>query len=287
MRFPMLTSLPLLLAAGAAGQTPWWQQPVVLSPDTTVAISINQAIEYKRADGTPLRMDVYRPRRAGSELLPAVIFVHGGPIPQDLPVEARLIAQYTSLGALSSSRGIAAVTFSHRLVSGDAVDMAALDVRDAVAFVVAQAAMLGIDANRLCIWAVSAGGTVIASTLLEFRQRLRCLVLYYTLVDPAVFHELVSPNTRAQLVAPSLASLLGADGFAFPPTLIVRAGRDKAAINEGLDRLAHAAILRGADVELHAYAEGRHGFDVFDDTLRSRELVARTLDFLRSSTADP
>ena len=277
------SAILLLLATLAASQTRWWQQPAVLSPDTT-AVDVQEALEYKKVPGTVLRMDVYRPKYARSELLPAVVFVHGGPIPADLPVEPRQIVQYTSLGRLVSSRGIAAVTFSHRLTSADAIDMAAHDVRDAVSFVVDHAASLGIDAKCLCIWAISASGVVIAPAFREFGQRVRCLVLYYTLLDPVVFQSLVSPNTLPGGTAPGLTDLLIGGNLSLPATLIVRAGRDNARLNDGLDRFMQAAMQRGADLELHAYASGRHGFDVFDDTPRSRELLLRTLDFVREST---
>ena len=125
---------------------------------------------------------------------------------------------------------------------------------------------------------------VIAPAFREFGQRVRCLVLYYTLLDPAVFHSLVSPKTPPGVTAPGLTDLLIGGNLSLPATLIVRAGRDDAKLNEGLDRFTQAAMQRGADLELHAYASGRHGFDVFDDTPRSRELLLRTLDFVREST---
>jgi len=61
------SAILLLLATLAASQTRWWQQPAVLAPDTT-AVDVQEALEYKKVPGTVLRMDVYRPKHARSEL---------------------------------------------------------------------------------------------------------------------------------------------------------------------------------------------------------------------------
>lgn len=49
-------------------------------------------------------MDVYLPgARDPDARLPAVVFVHGGPIPEDFPVEEMDMDQYTSYGRLVAS----------------------------------------------------------------------------------------------------------------------------------------------------------------------------------------
>jgi acetyl esterase/lipase len=39
----------------------------------------------------------------------------------------------------------------------------------------------------------------------------------------------------------------------------------------------------GARVELLEHPEGRHGFDTLNDDDRSREIIRRTLDFVREN----
>lgn len=35
-------------------------------------------------------------------------------------------------------------------------------------------------------------------------------------------------------------------------------------------------------IEVLVHPQGRHGFDVLDDDARSREIIARTIEFLRA-----
>lgn len=277
-------ALALLLPIALQAQTSWWQQAVVLPPDSSVAIDVREAIDYKPVSPSALRMDVYRPHNPPG-LLPGVIFVHGGPIPPNLPVEPRQISQYTSLGRLVASHGLVGVVFSHRLTSAGAIDTAASDVRDAVRYVVDNAVSLGIDESRLCIWSISAGGAVLGPAFREFAGHIRCLVSYYNIFSPSVLQTLVGSPSPTTPVSPALIDLVGGGTVALPPTLLVRAGQDNPKLNEDIDRFVARALEHGAQLELHAYADGRHGFDVHESDA-SRRLLLRTIAFLHASMVE-
>ena len=52
-------------------------------------VKVDRDISYKQIGSTQLKMDVYRPPDLSeANLRPAVIFIHGGYIPADLPVKA-------------------------------------------------------------------------------------------------------------------------------------------------------------------------------------------------------
>ncbi|HEY6967695.1 MAG TPA: hypothetical protein VJA94_00585, partial [Candidatus Angelobacter sp.] len=52
-------------------------------------VKVDRDISYKQIDATQLKMDVYRPPDLSeTNLRPAVIFVHGGYLPADVPVKA-------------------------------------------------------------------------------------------------------------------------------------------------------------------------------------------------------
>jgi acetyl esterase/lipase len=277
-----LSLVTVLVNSTLTAQTPWWQRPVVLKPDSTVAIDVREGIAYKGVERVTVRMDVYRPRAATSPL-PAVIFVHGGPIPSSVPADANSWGQYTSFGRLIASHGLVAVTFAHRLTSVNAIDTAAADVRDALAYVVSQASSLGVDPTRLCLWAVSAGGTVVSLAFREYRDRLRCFVSYYNLFTPRLFQDMVAGGT--QLIpqhAPSLVELMSRDSVTMPATFVIRAGKDDPRVNADLDGFVMTNLQRGTALELHAYPEGDHAFDIFDDTEMSRALIRQTIAFVRS-----
>ena len=79
----------------------------------------------------------------------------------------------------------------------------------------------------------------------------------------------------------SAASRISKLQTAIPPMLIVRAGLDDAAINRSIDRLVAAAIAKNVSLDFLNHATGHHAFDILDDTVRSREIIQTTLDFMK------
>jgi hypothetical protein len=65
------------------------------------------------------------------------------------------------------------------------------------------------------------------------------------------------------------------------PMLVARAGKDQEWINMAIDRFVQKALVRNLPVELLNHTEGPHAFEIFDDSERSREIVRRTLDFIK------
>ncbi len=283
----LLTISAALLLARTAVQAKdsLWPRLVVLPPERSVAVAVREGVVYKRTTAGPLLMDIYAPRGRPHASLPAVVFVHGGPVPVGVPLDVRRMGMFRSYGRLLASHGLVAVTFSHRLAGSTVEDSAALDVRDAVRYVIEHATALAIDPNRLCLWAVSMGGVVFGRTLLEFSGRIRCLVLYYAVVEPAVFHDLVGDSQAGTHSSPGLTTLLDTGRLGLPPTLVVRVGQDEPGHNPELDRFAWVAIGNGTELELHAFAAGHHGFDVLDDSPRARDIITRTLAFVHAATA--
>ena len=71
----------------------------------------------------------------------------------------------------------------------------------------------------------------------------------------------------------------------FPSMFIARAGLDDANLNEGLDRFVQVALKKNVAVELVNHVSGHHGFDIEDDNERSREILKRTIEFIKTQTA--
>jgi dienelactone hydrolase len=77
---------------------------------------------------------------------------------------------------------------------------------------------------------------------------------------------------------------------ATPPLLVARAGKDNPWTNGSIDRFVQEALARNAPLELFTHPTGQHGFDTLDDDERSREIIARTVEFLRhhlAAVSDP
>jgi hypothetical protein len=52
--------------------------------------------------------------------------------------------------------------------------------------------------------------------------------------------------------------------------------------NDGLDRFALTALRKNITVDLANHATGHHAFDVEDNNDRSREIIKRTIEFIKA-----
>lgn len=242
------------------------------------AADARRDLVYKTADGQPLAMDVYSPP-GPARPRPAVILVHGGPIPM---LGARRMGVFVSYGELLAATGFVAVAFDHRFLAHDRLEDAAQDVADLVQHVRGEAAGLGVDPDRLALWAFSGGGSFLAAPLRERPSYVRALVAYYAVLDlqePAPGAESgLGPEVRRAF---SPLHALGEDARSAPPLLVARAGLDTPWLNDGVDRFVEGALAKGATLDLLNHAQGRHGFDILDDDDRSKHVIRRTIDFLR------
>jgi len=66
-----------------------------------------------------------------------------------------------------------------------------------------------------------------------------------------------------------------------PAFLLARVGNEHPALARSVQLFVDAANSAGLDISVVDYLEGQHGFDVVDDTERSRELVLDTVAFFR------
>lgn len=97
-------------------------------------------------------------------------------------------------------------------------------------------------------------------------------MIYYGLMAPAPI-----PGVDVGRFSP--AEQLTSDG---PPIFVARAGLDRPGLLQTLDHFTDAAMAVGLDVELHNHAAGGHGFDVMDPSRRSREIITRSVESMKS-----
>jgi acetyl esterase/lipase len=242
------------------------------------AVEVRRDLVYRIASGQPLHMDVYRPPGPPWPP-PAVILVHGGPTPR---TGAKNMGVFVSYGELLAASGFVGVTFDHRFLAPSRLTDAKEDVAELIAHVRSDGGSLGLDPERLALWAFSGGGPLLAAPLLERPRWLRAVVAYYAILDlrepPPGADDGLSPEQRRDF---SAVHGLGEDARSAPPLLIARAGLDNPRLNDGIDRFVQAALTRGARVDLLNHPDGRHGFDILDDDARSAQIIQRTLAFLR------
>ena len=251
MRATLLAAVLLLVLASSASayQNPTAGRDVALQIPGMHLAKVRRNLVYKPG----LRMDVYRPRNA-TRPLPAVLFVHGS-TGADSPKDW---GQYVGWGQLAAASGLAGVTFNHL------EDLS--DISAAIRFVRKNGARLGIDGTRLCVAGYSSGAHPALLTALDGSVgRLRCAVAYYGFLTAGLPQ--LSPTTY--LRATSI------------PVLVTKAGHDVPGLNRTIDRFVAKARQVHAPVELLVHATAPHAFDVTQHDERSREIMRRTLAFLR------
>ena len=249
-------------------------------------VSVFKIIPFKTVADLTLHLDVYAPPDLRpTETRPAIVFVSG-----DTPPEYMLGVKdwgvYVGWGRLVAAAGFIGIPFQHR-VMGDLhpthLDALVQDVIDAIAYVRAHAAELHIDADRLCIWAGSAGALAgLRVALADPQPFVRCLVSYYGLFDLALYAQARELPTPAPEVLQSLAPLtyLHQHPQRIPPLLIARMEHDMPGLNVAVDAFAAVAKDVQAPVEIVNHPDGHHGFDTEDDNEQSRAIIAQTLSFM-------
>jgi len=127
--------------------------PIEISPD----VELVRDVQYGRADGVELRMDVARPRARGEgEWLPAIVYFHGGAWQSGSKEDGVPAICYYA------QHGFVAASVDYRL-SGVARFPAQIeDCRCAVRFLRANAAEYGIDPERIGAMGASSGGHLAA-----------------------------------------------------------------------------------------------------------------------------
>jgi acetyl esterase/lipase len=244
----------------------------------TIAGAADVAVERDhiyRTDQGPLGFDLYRPPHATAPS-PVVILVSGLPDPGVAAMLGKPIkdwASYQGWARMIAASGIVGILYLNR-TSGDVVAL--------VHHLRANAAELGIDPERIGVWASS--GHAPTALALFAHQRLACAALLYGyLLDLDGATAVADAAAQYHFAVPPVAlEELPRDR----PMLVVRAGRDVIpGIDATLQRFVAAAHARQLPVTLIEHAEAPHAFDLIDDSPRTREVIEETLGFLRRALA--
>jgi acetyl esterase/lipase len=283
----LLTNLTLVAPAAAQEDPDWLKEfahkRIVYSVPGMRRVRVRRDVTYKRVAGAELKMDVYSPPGARGVRRPAVVFIHGGRIPPNLRTTPKDWGAYVSFGQLVAASGFVGVTFNHRFYTWDSLADSQADLSDLIAYVRDHAESLGVDRERIVLWSVSAGGIFLSQPLRERPPHVRCVVAYYSELDLRGQRASAPPSVSDETLrefSPAYHLTRGDRGF--PPIFIARAGLDDAALNAGIDRFVQAALSKNLTVEVVNHATGHHGFDIEDDNERSREIIRRTIEFIRA-----
>jgi dienelactone hydrolase len=258
-----------------------YERPIVYQVPGMSDAAVQRDIVYKRVEETELKLDVYAPPDApqGAQL-PGVLFIHGGPVRQDMQPLPKDWGAFVSYGQLMAASGLVGVTFNHRFHSATHLEQANDDVRAALDFCREHATELGLDPDRLCLWVFSGGGPFISFVLREQPEFVRCIVIYYALLRPG--------KGAAKALRERFTPTAGLDARPTfeTPILIARAGLDRRNINESIDAFIQAALAANVPLDVVNHVQGRHAFDILDDNARSRQIIAHTVAFIKAHVCE-
>ncbi|GAB7051797.1 alpha/beta hydrolase [Catenuloplanes indicus] len=203
-------------------------------------------------------IDLYLPDGDGPH--PAILFVHGGPIPPEMQPSPRHWPVFRGYGALAVSRGVAGAVVDHPLRTPADYPAAAEAIAAAIETVRADPR---VDGERVAVWYFSGGGMLSSALLRQPPAWLRCVAMNYPLLEPFPGMD-VDPAFRPAETVASAGDL---------PIVLVRAGREHPFIAGTVATFVAAAERAGADLHIVDTPNGQHSFDMIDDTDESRTAI--------------
>ena len=208
-------------------------------------------------------VDLHLPSRDGSH--PAVVVVHGVPLPPGVP-DPREWPIYRGYGALLAEQGVVAALPSLPVETPADLPVAAEQLRAAVELVRADPR---VDQDRLVLWFFSGAGLLLGDWLRDPPSWLRGLAATYPLLAPLPGW-VVDARFRPVDALDAVADV--------PPLVLTRAGRDRPEVVSATDAFMAVATRRGTPVRVVDVPDGRHGFDMLDHTEQSRDAVRTARD---------
>jgi acetyl esterase/lipase len=210
-------------------------------------------------------IDLYLPD--ATQPRPAVVVVHGGPLPAEVRPTPRDWPVYQGYGSAIAAGGAVAVTVDHRLHDLASYPLAADDVAAAVEFARAHPR---VDAERLAVWCFSGGGLLLADWLRKPPAWLRCVAATYPYLAPMADWT-VDPRFRP------IEALADAGAL---PVILTRVGRERPEPAAAVEEFIAAARELGSRLEIVDVPNGQHSFDMLDHTDESRAAVERAIDLV-------
>jgi acetyl esterase/lipase len=210
------------------------------------------------------RVDLYLPDESSAGPRPAVVFVHGGPVPAEARPTPRDWPVFTGFGGYAASLGLVGVVLDHRLHEPTAFGRAAADVAEAVELVRADPR---VDPDRIAIWVFSGGGLLAADYLAAPPPWLRCLAASYPVLAPLPGWA-VEPRFRPAVAVASAGRL---------PLVLTRVGLESPPIAATVAEFTDAAERCGAQLEVVDLPDVRHGFESSDHSEQARAGVVRAM----------
>ncbi|RAO41838.1 alpha/beta hydrolase [Micromonospora saelicesensis] len=207
-------------------------------------------------------VDLHLPTDAGPA--PAVVVVHGAPLPPDAP-DPRDWLLYRGYGALLAASGVVTALVSYQVSDLSALPAAADDIAAMVEQVRADPR---VDPERVVLWFFSGGGLFAADWLRVPPPWLRGIALTYPLLIPF-------PGWEVDARFLPVEALSSGTGV---PLVLTRAGQDIPPVLAGIDAFLPAATAQGWPMQVIEVPDGQHSFEILNHGPQSEAAVLAARD---------
>lgn len=241
-----------------------------------------QTIEVgKRADGSPIEVDLTLPKNPAGKPLPVAVLVHGG-----LPDEAKPLPKawqvYKDWGTALAASGVAAVMYDHTLgVPRRRLDQALAETDAVLSWLAKEGAARNLDLQRVTALSFSAGG-LFTPELLSDRRPLRIsrAALFYPSVGVIPNSPTAAVTDAALAERMNLAAAASRIAKSGTPLLIIRAGGDELpGLLALLDETTRSLAAADVKFEMINVPGAPHSFDFLTDSADARAAIERALQF--------
>ena len=239
---------------------------------------VRKDVVYRTTDGGPLTMDLYYPADSVADARrPAVVLVAGYNdvgYEKAFGVRFKEMGMSISWGQLIAASGLVAIAYTNRQPAED-LDALLRHVRD-------NGAALGIDGDRIGVWACSGNVPLALSALMQHgREFAKCgALLYGYMLDLDEATGVAEAAASFRFTNPNAGKSLD-DLREDLPLFVVRAGQEQFPhLNDSIDRFVAKALTLNRPITVLNHAAGPHSFDVLDDSDASRHIIGQVLGFL-------
>ncbi|AOS82712.1 hypothetical protein BIU88_00170 [Chlorobaculum limnaeum] len=280
-------------------------------------VTITLDIAYSTLPGyRPLLLDLYRPDNG--EKCPLVIYIHGGSWTTGTKRTSGHFTDFPAVLASLARRGFVVASVDYRL-SGEAPFPAALqDVKAAIRYLRANAALYDIDPDRVAVWGASAGAHLAAMTAftgedMDFdppgmqnaaeSDRVQAFVGWYGPYElSSMFEHATAPGSAIDPSGPlrffgctregcppgvfAKASPIGYVGVGNPPTLLIHGADDTtvpASQSSELDKRLKAAGISSKLVLVDGVSHDWQGNNQQATANASRRAITTTFGWLEKT----
>ncbi len=266
------------MATDAGGRHPVARKRVLYELPAAADVRIRPGIPFPAAASREETLTLYHPPGWAGQPAPAVIFVSGmSDIGARTVLGCRIseMESYVSWARLVAASGLVGITYT---TGQDAAD----DTRAVLAFLHAGGVPIGVDPDRLGLWACSGNVPNALGQLMARPPGVRCAALCYGYMLDLDGETGVAEAERVWRFANPAAGRSVADLPTDVSLFVARAGRDDlTGLNDSIDRFLVHALRGNLPLTFVNHPTGPHAFDLDDTSGATRRIVRQLLTFLR------